>query len=103
MTASTDPPEKAEIDVLDQLTDRQQARVHAVLEAATEADDVAPVSEHVVLKLRAGREGGGRHLLLGSVDGLEDRPLLGYGYLEDAEPGFRDVEFVVHPRFRRAG
>jgi mycothiol synthase len=106
---STDPIGTDPIDVLDQLSESQQAQVRSLLEAATDSDGVAPVSEHVVLRLRAAGQseqdgGGGRHLLLGAD------PLRGYGYFEDAatgpesvDDGVREAEFVVHPDHRRAG
>jgi mycothiol synthase len=102
VTASNDPASSDRIEAFDELTDAQQALVRSLLEAATDADDVAPVSEHVVLKLRAAADDG-RHLLLGP-----DSLLLGYAYLEDStptatEPGIRDVELVVEPAHRRAG
>ena len=91
MSASTE-----QIVVLSQLPEIRQAAVRSVLEAATAADSVAPVSEHVMLKLAAtGPVSVGEHLLLGPD------PLLGYAYREDA--ALREVELVVHPDHRRAG
>jgi mycothiol synthase len=121
VTASTDPPSTGptsdRIDVLDELTDAEQERVRSLLDAATEADDVAPVSEHVVLKLGAAADDAGRHLLLhrpgpagttGTATPDSTAELRGYAYLEDTastdgQAGIRDVELVVQPAHRRAG
>jgi mycothiol synthase len=90
------------IDVLNQLPEIRQSQVRALLEVATEADGVAPVSEHVMLKLREGP--GGEHLLLGVPDRLDPsgaEPLRGYAFREDSD--VREIEFVVRPEYRRAG
>lgn len=101
MTVSNEP-----IDVLRELSDHHRAAVSLLLEAATEADGVAPVSEHVVLELSSGADVG-RHLLLGSGGRL-----LGYAHREDedttptgavARVRVREIELVVHPDYRRAG
>jgi mycothiol synthase len=83
------------ISVLNQLPEDRRIEVRSLLEAATEADGVAPVSEHVTLALHDGA-GHGEHLLLGA------EPLLGFAFREDSSQ-VREVEFVVHPEHRQAG
>jgi mycothiol synthase len=78
------------------LSDDQQAEVRALVEAATSVDGVGPVSEHVLLGLKA-TSNGARHLLLGPAGQLR-----GYAYLEDGQD-VREVELVVHPDHRGSG
>ncbi|GAB2916741.1 mycothiol synthase [Rhodococcus aerolatus] len=105
-----------------ELDDDAREAVTAVLEAATTADGVAPVSEQVVASLhhRAGHRaaadgaGGDRfgealraaarhepHLLA-----LRHGVVVGYAHVEAADPGTDDpavAELVVHPGQRRKG
>jgi mycothiol synthase len=85
------------IDALDHLSDVQRAGVRSLVEVATAADGVGPVSEHVLLAVKTTLPSG-RHLLLGQPDQLR-----GYAHLEDADPEIRKVELVVHPEYRGAG
>ncbi|MCP2343670.1 mycothiol synthase [Actinomadura rupiterrae] len=67
----------------------------ALVEAATEADGVAPLSEHAMLALKAGRLG----LTVREAGGV-----VGYAHLDpatDEEPA--SGELVVHPEARRRG
>ncbi len=111
MTDSPDRPAPSPAETVEtfaELAKSRQEAVHSLLAAAAEADGVDPVSEHVVLRLRAraGIDGiGGQHLLL--EPDHPDGPL-GYAYREDVAAaggalGHRDLELVIHPRFRRAG
>lgn len=85
-------------------------------EAATEADGVRPLSEHISLHLRYGGEGPDRNILLLAPDGPDapDAPeghgahppevVAGYAHLDptDVVAGSA-AEVVVHPAFRRRG
>ncbi|WP_336922459.1 mycothiol synthase [Aquipuribacter sp. SD81] len=89
------------------LTPRDVAAVEELVRRATEADGVAPLSEHVVLHLRRGGEEPGVHLLVreGGADAAADEgPLLGYAHLDptDAVAG-SSAELVVDPDARRGG
>jgi mycothiol synthase len=78
-------------------------RVLALVDAATAADGVAPLSEHVLLHLRHGGEEPGRHVLL--VDDADPgQRVVGYGHLDptDSVAG-PSAELVVAPDRRRAG
>jgi mycothiol synthase len=105
-----------QIDARSELTDEQQAQARALFEAANASDGVAPVSEHVMLRLRAG-DGHGRHLLMRAPDPsngpVGSDLLVGYAHVEDApaddvDPRFPDrplvdAELVVDPRHRGRG
>jgi mycothiol synthase len=71
--------------------------VLALTGAAADADGAAPLSEHVLLRLRGGSARPGHHFLIPGGDGR----LLGYGHLDPA--GGMDAELVVHPSHRRRG
>ncbi|MWA04540.1 mycothiol synthase [Actinomadura sp. LD22] len=66
-----------------------EREVGALVERATAADGVAPLSEHALLALRAGR---------GGLVVRDGGAVAGYAHL-DAAAG----ELVVHPEFRRRG
>jgi mycothiol synthase len=89
----------------------QAALVVALAEAAAQADDVAPLSEHVVLHVRHaglvpaadGSAERSRDLLLFACDGLA-----GYAHLDAPEEGGPEAgdasgELVVDPAHRRSG
>jgi mycothiol synthase len=112
-TPRTDPtpiPGPDRIESSAELTDSQRADVSSVLGAATVADAVAPISEHVMLRLSAaaGDAGRSRHLLQWA--GTE---LVGYAHVEqapadDVDPRFAgrpilDAELVVRPDRRNVG
>ena len=98
------------------------ADVTALCVAATEADGVHPLSEHVTLHLRLGGEGPDRHLLVLVPGGQPDHPdhpdqpdqpgrpgqaratVVGYAHLDPTDPvSGAAAEIVVHPQFRGHG
>jgi len=76
------------------------AAVRDLVSAATAADGVAPLSEHVSLHLRYGGEGPDANILRYDGAGL----LVGYAHVDptDAVAGSR-AELVVHPEHRGRG
>lgn len=80
----------------------ETSQVRALIDAAQQADGVAPVGEHVLLGLRYG-DADSRNILL-YADGVT----VGYGYLSTASAGADSGgtvsgEMVVHPRYRGRG
>src|SRR5919206_5245637 len=74
-------------------------QVEALLRAATDADGVQPLSEHVWLHLRHGGEGRDLNLRL-VVDGV----VAGYAHLDPTDPvAGPSAEVVVHPGHRGRG
>jgi len=90
-----------------ELATAQVTEILALVRAATQADGVAPLSEHVMLRLRydtpglagAGRSGAGRDFVVSA--GAE---IAGYACL-DPPPADPEVtgELVIHPGHRRLG
>lgn len=78
----------------DELTAGQAARVRAIVDAASAADGVHPLSEQFLLRVRTGRSGA-VHLLAGG-----DRPT-GYAQLDPDDPAGTAGEVVVDPPHRR--
>src|SRR3954469_5034427 len=75
-------------------------RVETLLAAATDADGVQPLSEHVWLHLRHGGEGPDLNLLLRLPDGT----LAGYAHLDPTDPvAGPSAETVVRPANRAHG
>lgn len=102
------------VEVSSTLPATDVAAVAMLTEAATEADGVRPLSEHVSLHLRYGGEGPDRHILLllpaggtaagGTGIGLTTTTgeiVVGYAHLDptDAVAGSA-AELVVHPAYR---
>lgn len=84
----------------DQLDPEQLREVLALIDAATEADGVSPVSEHVLLHLRHGGDGEADNLLVRAPDGQ----LAGYAHLDLTDPvGGSSAELAVHPDHRGHG
>lgn len=81
------------------LDEQQVAAVLEVVEAATEADGVRPLNEHVMLHLRyGGDEQAGAVLLYAGDD------LVGYAHVDPTDPvEGPSGELVIHPAFRRRG
>jgi len=107
------PPAGPRIEVSGSLPAQDIAAVAMLTEAATEADGVRPLSEHVSLHLRYGGEGPDRHILLllpaEPTEGLgltttTGEVVVGYAHLDptDAVAGSA-AELVVHPAYRGRG
>ncbi|GAA3134569.1 mycothiol synthase [Streptosporangium carneum] len=81
------------------LDEQHVAAVLSVVEAATEADGVRPLNEHVMLHLRyGGDERAGAVLLYVGDD------LAGYAHVDPTDPvEGPSGELVIHPAFRRQG
>src|SRR5690349_11991667 len=80
-------------------------RVEALLTAATDADGVQPLSEHVWLHLRHGGEGPDQNLLvvLAAPAGTAGE-IAGYAHLDPTDPvAGPSAEVVVHPAHRGRG
>lgn len=88
-----------DIEITGPLPRPAAAAVLDLASAATGADSVSPLSEHVVLHLRYGGPAQARDLLLRA--GGE---LAGYAYLDLSDPaGGPSGELVIHPAHRRHG
>ena len=87
------------VEIRRQLDDREIAEVLGVVEAATEADGVRPLNEHVMLHLRYGGDARARSLLAYAGDALA-----GYAHVDPTdEVEGPSGELVIHPAFRRQG
>ncbi|MFO7253496.1 MAG: mycothiol synthase [Actinomycetes bacterium] len=87
------------VEIRGRLGADEVAAVLAVVDAATEADGVRPLNEHVMLHLRYGGEEQARNVLV-----YADGRLAGYAHVDptDAVAG-PSGELVIHPEFRRRG
>lgn len=96
----------ARVETSDRLGTSDLEAVALLVEAATEADGVHPLSEHVMLHLRYGGEGPARHLLVFARDADSGAPerLAAYAHLDPTdEVEGSSAEIVVHPGLRRHG
>ncbi|HKA67898.1 MAG TPA: mycothiol synthase [Actinomycetes bacterium] len=98
MSVPAEPP-AVTVDTTGQLSAQATAQVHALVAAATEIDQVPPLSEHVTLHLRYGGDARSR-TFLAKLDGR----IVGYGHLDitDEVEG-ASAEVVVDPGNRRRG
>ena len=89
----------AGVEVTEKLAPVEVAQVLNLVTNATQADEVSPLSEHVLLHLRHGGDDGDRHLRV-FVDGA----LAGYAHVDltDQVEG-PSAELVVAPAHRRRG
>jgi mycothiol synthase len=87
------------VEVLGRLTPEQIEAVTEVVDEATEADGVGPLSEHVLLHLRYGGDEPARNLLL-----WHGSHLVAYAHLDTTDPvDGPSAEMVVAPATRRQG
>jgi mycothiol synthase len=90
----------------DRLHPAEVADVLALTQAASDADGVYPLSEHVMLHLRHGGDAPAVHLLARDADqhpGAGD-PLVGYAHVDTTdEVEGASAELCVHPAARRRG
>jgi mycothiol synthase len=85
--------------VVDVLADGQSAAVLRLVAAATDADGVSPLSEHVMLHLRYGGDPQARNLLV-----LSGGEIAGYAHLDPTDPvEGPSAELVISPDYRRRG
>jgi mycothiol synthase len=91
--------DRARVEIVGLLSEDEVRDVASLVEAATEADGVRPLSEHVMLHLRYGGDAPDRNVLV-----YIDEALAAYGHLDvtDQVAG-SSAEIVVHPTRRRAG
>lgn len=91
--------EPTHVDVVRRLTPEQIEAVTTVVDEATEADGVRPLSEHVMLHLRYGGDEPARNLLL-----WQGSQLVAYAHLDTTDPvDGPSAEMVVAPATRRQG
>ena len=98
--SAQEPAEGSRVEVLQRLDPGELAAVAVLVERATEADGVRPLSEHVMLHLRHGGDAVDRHVLV--YAGPER--LAGYAHLDATdEVAGPSAELVVDPEAARAG
>lgn len=86
-----------DVSVQAKLTDNLTAQVRELISAATLTDDLAPLSEHVLIHLQHGGDQFDEHLIAQTNSGQ----LIGYLHLDKSdEVSGPVVEVVVHPEFR---
>jgi mycothiol synthase len=86
------------VKIRERLDDAEIAEVLRLVEAATEADGVRPLNEHVMLHLRYGGDPQARSLL------LYGDALLGYAHVDPTdEVEGPSAELVIHPAHRGHG
>jgi mycothiol synthase len=104
-SAATAPPGAADAPAVTahgHITEAQAQAALRLVQAATDADGVGPLSEHVMLHLRYGGDPRARNLLL-----VSHGELAGYAHLDPANPA--DLaegpsgELVIHPAYRGQG
>jgi mycothiol synthase len=91
--------DRPQVGIHGRLSPREAQEVLDLVAAATAADGVAPLSEHVMLHLRYGGELRARNLLI-----FDGGALAGYAHLDPTDPvEGPSGELVVHPRSRGRG
>jgi mycothiol synthase len=92
-------PGQSLISAAGRIGESQTGEVLRLVAAATDADGVSPLSEHVLLHLRYGGDPEARNLLL-----TEQGELAGYAHLDPADPAHGPGgELVIHPAHRGHG
>ena len=98
MAAAPETP-AAQVEVVGPLDPDEVRAVAGLVEAATEADGVRPLSEHVMLHLRYGGDERVRNVLV-----YYGATLVAYGHLDVTdEVAGASAEVAVHPAYRRQG
>ena len=89
-----------EVSALTRLSEKQTEEVVQLAFAAAAIDEMAPLSEHVLIHLHHGGDAADEHLVATNDSGK----IVGYLHLDqtDAVAG-SVVEVVVHPEFRQRG
>lgn len=88
------------IEVHEHLLPELIDQVKKIIRAATATDEMAPLSEHVLIHLNQGGDYADEHFLARLEDGL----VVGYLHLDKTdEVAGPVVEIVVHPDFRNQG
>lgn len=100
----------ARVEVHEKLAADDLEAVTALVAAATEADGLHPLSEHVMLHLPSSAPSADRHLLVFTSPVGDDDPLTGverlagYAHLDPTDPvEGSSAEVVVHPDLRGHG
>lgn len=89
-----------QVSVLTRLTETQTEEVMQLAFAAAAIDEMAPLSEHVLIHLHHGGDDADEHLVATSDSGK----IVGYLHLDQTDTVAGSVvEVVVHPEFRRQG
>lgn len=87
------------LSVHSHLTPQEVAEVREIIKSATFIDDMAPLSEQVLLQLEHGGDTTNEHVLART----ETNQLVGYLHLDRTDEVAGPVaEIVVHPEFRKA-
>lgn len=83
------------------LTSGQVSTILDLVAAAADADGIAPLSEHGMLRIRHSAPGQGNDFIVTAADGT----MAGYAYVDPRSPEDQEraSELVVHPGFRRNG
>ena len=89
-----------EVSALTRLTEKQTDEVMQLAFAAAAIDEMAPLSEHVLIHLHHGGDDADEHLVATSDSGK----IIGYLHLDQTDTVAGPVvEVVVHPEYRRQG
>jgi mycothiol synthase len=98
------PPVDVRLEAVGRLTASQISAVSALVDEATDADGVRPLSEHVMLHLRYGGDQPARNLLVWHGSPTDQPRLAAYAHLDVTDPvEGPSAEMVVAPAMRRRG